>query len=74
MEIRSSGEGVTLMSSSPKCPICGGDLEDGYCYCCGYDRFTEGGLLDEKPLEEKKSDGILDILLDTPKDDSWWSF
>ena len=52
-------------SSEPKCPLCGGPMEDGLCLSCGYDKHIDGDLsIGGGNKKEKKGDSLLDILIE----------
>ena len=54
-----------ISSSGPKCPLCGGPMEDGLCLSWGYDKHIDGDLSTRGGnKKEKKGDSLLDILIE----------
>lgn len=55
-----------ISSSGPKCPLCGGLMEDGLCLSCGYDKHIDGDLSigGGNKKDNKKGDSLLDILIE----------
>ena len=54
-----------ISNSGPKCPLCGGPMEDGLCLSCGYDKHIDGDLsIGGGNKKNKKGDSLLDILIE----------